>query len=295
MRAFDAGEIDVLVATTVIEVGVDVPNSTGMVILDADRFGLSQLHQLRGRVGRGSAPGVCLLVTDMPGGHHGPRAARRGGEHHRRLRAGPAWISSCAGRATCWARCSPGAAPGCGCSRCCATRRSSRRPRVRARRSSTATPAWPRHPGLARAGGRDGGRRGAGGLPRQGLTRAARMSLCVAPCAWCRTSSGTRAPGPAGAAAPLGVRRHRRGVTVWPRADGWPGCRRRRGRGADDGVAACRRRRAGVPAAWPGCRRGQAGAGPSHTVLGVAPRAEPAHPARQVRQPHYPCDSTVGV
>jgi ATP-dependent DNA helicase RecG len=68
MRAFEAGEIEVLVATTVVEVGVDVPNATGMVILDADRFGLSQLHQLRGRVGRGSAPGVCLLVTDMPAG-----------------------------------------------------------------------------------------------------------------------------------------------------------------------------------------------------------------------------------
>jgi ATP-dependent DNA helicase RecG len=68
MRAFAAGEVDVLVATTVVEVGVDVPNSTAMVIMDADRFGVSQLHQLRGRVGRGSAPGVCLLVTDMPGG-----------------------------------------------------------------------------------------------------------------------------------------------------------------------------------------------------------------------------------
>ncbi|MHA6623618.1 ATP-dependent DNA helicase RecG [Pseudonocardia sp. DLS-67] len=68
MRAFERGELDVLVATTVIEVGVDVPNATGMVILDADRFGLSQLHQLRGRVGRGSAAGVCLLVTDMPAG-----------------------------------------------------------------------------------------------------------------------------------------------------------------------------------------------------------------------------------
>ncbi|OJY47308.1 ATP-dependent DNA helicase RecG [Pseudonocardia sp. 73-21] len=66
MRAFERHELDVLVATTVIEVGVDVPNATAMVILDADRFGLSQLHQLRGRVGRGSAPGVCLLVTDMP-------------------------------------------------------------------------------------------------------------------------------------------------------------------------------------------------------------------------------------
>jgi ATP-dependent DNA helicase RecG len=68
MRAFERGELDVLVATTVIEVGVDVPNATAMVILDADRFGLSQLHQLRGRVGRGSAPGVCLLITDMPAG-----------------------------------------------------------------------------------------------------------------------------------------------------------------------------------------------------------------------------------
>ncbi len=68
MRAFEAGTIDVLVATTVVEVGVDVANATGMVIMDADRFGLSQLHQLRGRVGRGSAPGVCLLVTDAPAG-----------------------------------------------------------------------------------------------------------------------------------------------------------------------------------------------------------------------------------
>jgi ATP-dependent DNA helicase RecG len=64
MRAFSQGEIDVLVATTVIEVGVDVPNATMMVVLDADRFGVSQLHQLRGRVGRGSAPGLCLLVTE---------------------------------------------------------------------------------------------------------------------------------------------------------------------------------------------------------------------------------------
>jgi ATP-dependent DNA helicase RecG len=68
MRAFAAGQIDVLVATTVIEVGVDVPNATMMVVLDADRFGVSQLHQLRGRVGRGSAPGLCLLVTEAPEG-----------------------------------------------------------------------------------------------------------------------------------------------------------------------------------------------------------------------------------
>ncbi|MFH8581050.1 ATP-dependent DNA helicase RecG [Streptomyces zaomyceticus] len=66
MRHFAAGELDVLVATTVIEVGVNVPNATAMVIMDADRFGVSQLHQLRGRVGRGSAPGLCLLVSEMP-------------------------------------------------------------------------------------------------------------------------------------------------------------------------------------------------------------------------------------
>jgi ATP-dependent DNA helicase RecG len=68
MRRFAAGDIDVLVATTVIEVGIDVPNASVMVILDADRFGVSQLHQLRGRIGRGDVPGLCLLVTDSPAG-----------------------------------------------------------------------------------------------------------------------------------------------------------------------------------------------------------------------------------
>lgn len=63
MASFAAGETDVLVATTVIEVGVNVPNATTMVVLDADRFGISQLHQLRGRVGRGSESGICLLVS----------------------------------------------------------------------------------------------------------------------------------------------------------------------------------------------------------------------------------------
>ncbi|WP_406274223.1 ATP-dependent DNA helicase RecG [Streptomyces sp. NBC_00191] len=76
MRRFAAGAVDVLVATTVIEVGVNVPNATAMVIMDADRFGVSQLHQLRGRVGRGSAPGLCLLVTEMP--EAAPARARLG-------------------------------------------------------------------------------------------------------------------------------------------------------------------------------------------------------------------------
>ena len=66
MRAFSGGAVDVLVTTTVVEVGVDVPNATAMVIMDADRFGVSQLHQLRGRVGRGRHEGLCLLVTEMP-------------------------------------------------------------------------------------------------------------------------------------------------------------------------------------------------------------------------------------
>ncbi|WP_151525147.1 ATP-dependent DNA helicase RecG [Serinicoccus kebangsaanensis] len=67
MQAFAAGRVDVLVSTTVIEVGVDVPDATTMVLLDADRFGISQLHQLRGRVGRGGRPGLALLVTQGEG------------------------------------------------------------------------------------------------------------------------------------------------------------------------------------------------------------------------------------
>jgi ATP-dependent DNA helicase RecG len=66
MTAFAGGQLDVLVSTTVIEVGVDVPNATTMVIMDAERFGVSQLHQLRGRVGRGAHAGLCLLVTEAP-------------------------------------------------------------------------------------------------------------------------------------------------------------------------------------------------------------------------------------
>ncbi|MFQ5459289.1 MAG: ATP-dependent DNA helicase RecG, partial [Anaerolineae bacterium] len=73
MAAFRSGEMSILVATTVIEVGVDVPNATVMMVQDADRFGLAQLHQLRGRVGRGTAGGTCILLT----GSDAPRALRR--------------------------------------------------------------------------------------------------------------------------------------------------------------------------------------------------------------------------
>ena len=71
MTAFAAGEIELLIATTVIEVGVDVPNASAMVVMDAEAFGVSQLHQLRGRVGRGTVPGLCLLVTNAPTGTFG--------------------------------------------------------------------------------------------------------------------------------------------------------------------------------------------------------------------------------
>jgi ATP-dependent DNA helicase RecG len=66
MRAFRSGETLVLVGTTVIEVGIDVPEATLMIVFDADRFGLAQLHQLRGRVGRGDRPGLCILLHGEP-------------------------------------------------------------------------------------------------------------------------------------------------------------------------------------------------------------------------------------
>ncbi|WP_374929807.1 ATP-dependent DNA helicase RecG [Kytococcus sedentarius] len=79
MAAFVAGEVDVLVATTVVEVGVDVPNASVMLVMDADRFGIAQLHQLRGRIGRGGHPGLCLLATHVEAGPTRERLERVAG------------------------------------------------------------------------------------------------------------------------------------------------------------------------------------------------------------------------
>ena len=121
MRAFSAGEIDVLVATTVIEVGVDVPNATVMVIMDSERFGVSQLHQLRGRVGRGTAPGLCLLVTEaLPGSPARDRldavAATLDGFQLSRLDLEQRREGDVLGAAQ------AGAGPACACSSCSRTR-----------------------------------------------------------------------------------------------------------------------------------------------------------------------------
>ena len=123
MDRFADGESQVLISTTVIEVGVDVPNATMMVIMDADRFGVSQLHQLRGRIGRGKLPGLCLLVTTaLPGTTARERLAA--------ALSWPNWTWPSVTRAMCSDPPSRGIPRRCGCCGCSTTPRSSLRPRI---------------------------------------------------------------------------------------------------------------------------------------------------------------------
>ena len=144
MTRFRDGELDVLVGTTVVEVGVDVPAATMMVIEGADRFGLAQLHQLRGRVGRGTVESFCVLVSEST--DEVAHGAAQGGRRDRTTASpSPRRTSSCARRATCWV--SPRAASrGCGSPR-------SRSPSIASlrsgrarmpRRCSTPTGGWRR-------------------------------------------------------------------------------------------------------------------------------------------------------
>jgi len=146
MRAFAAGEVQVLVSTTVIEVGIDVANATVMVIEHAERFGLAQLHQLRGRVGRGAHRSVCVLLHQEPPGEAG-EARLRASWRPRTGSSSPSATSNCAVPATSSAPANPGCRR-CGLAIWCAIGRSWSRPAASPPPRSTASPGvrWWRRP-----------------------------------------------------------------------------------------------------------------------------------------------------
>ena len=172
--------------TTVVEVGVDVPNATVMVVLDADRFGISQLHQLRGRIGRGSAPGLGLLVSGMP----------QGTPAYERLDAvaststgssSPALDLEQRREGDVLGAAQSGPRPPFGCSGSCATRTSSCQARQEASAVVDADPDAGRAPGAGPCDRRAGGRR-PGGVPRARLTFSA-PSATLGGCARTRARS----------------------------------------------------------------------------------------------------------
>ena len=130
MAAFRAGEIDVLVCTTVIEVGVDVPNATVMFVMDADRFGISQLHQLRGRIGRGEHASLCLLATRLPEDSKAGERLKAVARHARRFRAGRSRPRGAPRRRRAWATANPAEPSRCDSYRCSTIARSSKTARA---------------------------------------------------------------------------------------------------------------------------------------------------------------------
>ena len=200
MADFAAGRVPVLVSTTVIEVGVDVPEATVMVVLDADRFGLSQLHQLRGRVGRGSDPGLCLLVS------HAPPATPAGTRLATLAETTDGFVlatrstSSCGARATCSARRSPGPRARCGCCGSPATPTSSPGPAPTRAGLVDEDPTLATWPALV-DGDRPSARRRARGVPRPLVGGA-------------RTSRGARRARPAAGRLAEGAVGHRRAAAL---------------------------------------------------------------------------------